>query len=295
MSKLVLLLADGTTLDIKLDRERLTIGRRPDNDVCLPYPAVSGEHAAVVTILNDSFLEDQGSTNGTLVNGRTVTKHFLRDRDQIDIGRQRLIYVVDDAAVIDPARIAAGKAEGRGSGEQRVAPAKGAPPIIHGKPVGPAVPAAPKAAGKSRPHGLAAPAAAAAPDGAMHDGGPSSTPWPQLSDPVPAQTVPAAARGSPGAAPRAPVPLIRVLSGANAGRTLALTKDETLVGRVGLQVAALRRTPQGVILVPIEGAHAPVVNGAPSGAAGVAVRVGDVVEIAGARLELIVPGTAPGS
>ncbi len=294
MSKLVLLLADGTTLDIKLDRERLTIGRRPDNDVCLPYPAVSGEHAAVVTILNDSFLEDQGSTNGTLVNGRTVTKHFLRDRDQVDIGRQRLIYVVDDAAVVDPARIAAGKADARGTGE-RVAPAKGAPPIIHGKPVGPAAPAAPKAAGKSRPHGPAAPAAAAARDDALHDAGPTSTPWPQLSDPVPAQTVPAAARSSPATTVRAPVPLVRVLSGANAGRTLALTKEETLVGRVGLQVAALRRTPQGVILVPIEGAHAPVVNGAPAGAAGLAVRVGDVVEIAGARLELIVPGTAPGS
>lgn len=285
MSKLVLLLADGTTLDIKLDRERLTIGRRPDNDVCLPYPAVSGEHAAVVTILNDSFLEDQGSTNGTLVNGRTVTKHFLRDRDQIDIGRQRLIYVVDDAAVIDPARIASGKGEPRGTGE-RGAAAKGAAPIIHGKPAGP-----PRAPEKSR-----APAAAATAAGdATHDAGPASNPWPQLSDPVPAQTVPAGARSSPAAAVRAPVPLVRVLSGANAGRTLALTKEETLVGRVGLQVAALRRTPQGVMLVPIEGAHAPVVNGTPAGAAGIAVRVGDVVEIAGARLELIVPGVAPGA
>ena len=104
MSKLVLFLADGRALDIKLDRERMTIGRRPDNDICLPYPAVSGEHAAIVTILDDSFLEDHGSTNGTLVNGRPITKHFLRDRDQIDVGRQRLVYVVDEAAVIDPPR-----------------------------------------------------------------------------------------------------------------------------------------------------------------------------------------------
>ena len=89
MGKLVLFLADGTTLDVPLDRERITIGRRADNDVCLPYPAVCGEHAAVVTILADSFLEDLGSTNGTLVNGKPIVKHFLRDRDQIDIGRQR--------------------------------------------------------------------------------------------------------------------------------------------------------------------------------------------------------------
>jgi len=43
MSKLVLHLEDGTTLDIPLDHERITIGRRGDNDVCLPNLAVSGD------------------------------------------------------------------------------------------------------------------------------------------------------------------------------------------------------------------------------------------------------------
>ena len=92
MGKLVHFHADGTAVEVRLDRQRITIGRRPDNDFCLPYPAVSGEHAAVVTILADSFLEDLGSTNGTLVNGAAVTKHFLRDRDQIDVGQQILTY-----------------------------------------------------------------------------------------------------------------------------------------------------------------------------------------------------------
>src|SRR5215471_4926730 len=101
MSKLVLFLADGTTLDVPLDRERTTIGRRADNDICLPNLAVSGEHAVIVTILTDSFLEDLGSTNGTLVNGKPIAKHFLRDRDQIDIGRHKLIYCADDDAVIE--------------------------------------------------------------------------------------------------------------------------------------------------------------------------------------------------
>ena len=98
MGKLVLFLKDATPVEIPLVKERVTIGRRPDNDVCLPYPAVSGEHAAVVTILADSFLEDLGSTNGTLVNGRPVAKHFLRDRDQVDIGRQLIVYLADDGA-----------------------------------------------------------------------------------------------------------------------------------------------------------------------------------------------------
>src|ERR1700737_3946654 len=102
MSKLVLHLEDGTTMEIPLDQERITIGRRADNDVCLSNLAVSGEHAAVVTILADSFLEDLGSTNGTLVNGNAIVKHFLRDRDEIDVGRHKLIYCVDDDAVFAP-------------------------------------------------------------------------------------------------------------------------------------------------------------------------------------------------
>ena len=102
MSKLVVFLPDGRLVDVKLDSERVTIGRRADNDLCLPYPAVSGEHAAVVTILADSFLEDLGSTNGTLVNGKPVAKHFLRDGDHIDIGKHKIVYVVDDAAKLEP-------------------------------------------------------------------------------------------------------------------------------------------------------------------------------------------------
>src|SRR5437667_9339963 len=93
---------DGSTREIFLTRERIRIGRRPDNDVSLPFPAVSGEHAAIVTILSDSFLEDLGSTNGTFVNGKSVTKHFLRDRDRIDVGRENLIYYADDAAMPEP-------------------------------------------------------------------------------------------------------------------------------------------------------------------------------------------------
>lgn len=282
MSKLVLFLADGTTLDIKLDRERLMIGRRPDNDVCLPYPAVSGEHAAIVTILDDSFLEDQGSTNGTLVNGRPVTKHFLRDRDQIEIGRQRLVYVVDEAVRLEPSRTGFARSADRVPGE-RVEGAKQAPVS------GAAAVVAAAAVEKAPPIARAAdlrPAAAAS--------------RPQPARPVPpAVTVAPTAKLDPSPPPAAvapvstppPVPVVRVLTGASAGRSLPLTKDETLVGRAGLQVAALRRTPDGVFLVPVEGERAPAVNGVPAQPGGVRVQTGDIVEIAGARLELLAPET----
>src|SRR4029450_1253995 len=96
MGKMVLYLADRTRRDKTPARGRIPRGRRAANDVSLPYPAVSGEHAAIVTILSDSFLEDLGSTNGTLVNGKAIVKHFLTDHEQIDIGRQRLTYASDN-------------------------------------------------------------------------------------------------------------------------------------------------------------------------------------------------------
>lgn len=69
-AKLVLSM-DGLVLkEISLAKERITIGRKPHNDVQIENLAISGDHAVVVTILNDSFLEDLNSTNGTLVNGQ---------------------------------------------------------------------------------------------------------------------------------------------------------------------------------------------------------------------------------
>ncbi len=63
--------------------------------------AVSGQHAAIITILNDSFLEDLDSTNGTFVNGKLVKKHALKHGDVITIGKHELKYVNDDATTDD--------------------------------------------------------------------------------------------------------------------------------------------------------------------------------------------------
>jgi predicted component of type VI protein secretion system len=99
VSKLVLHIPGGGMRDIPLHSGRITLGRRADNDVWLPYPAVSADHAAIVTVLDDSFLEDLQSTNGTLVNGNRITKHFLRDHDVIDLGRVHLVYFIDNDEV----------------------------------------------------------------------------------------------------------------------------------------------------------------------------------------------------
>ena len=93
MAKLILSM-DGLVLkEITLTKERTTIGRKPHNDIQIDNLAVSGEHAVIVTILQDSFLEDLGSTNGTIVNGQPIKKHFLQNNDVIELGKYKLKYI----------------------------------------------------------------------------------------------------------------------------------------------------------------------------------------------------------
>src|SRR5512134_3661292 len=101
MAKLILSL-DGMVLrEYPLSKERTTIGRKSHNDIVIDNLAVSGEHAMIMTILNDSFLEDLGSTNGTLVNGQPIKKHFLQNNDVVELGKYKLKYVSE--AVAQPA------------------------------------------------------------------------------------------------------------------------------------------------------------------------------------------------
>jgi pSer/pThr/pTyr-binding forkhead associated (FHA) protein len=101
MAKLVVTAPGTAPREVPLDKERITIGRRDDNDVRLEDGATSGHHAAIITVLNDSFLQDLNSTNGTFINGKRIQKHALRSGDVITIGRTRLEYVGEDAAAED--------------------------------------------------------------------------------------------------------------------------------------------------------------------------------------------------
>lgn len=93
MAKLILSMDNLVLKEIPLNKERTTLGRKAHNDIQIDNLAISGEHAVIVTILNDSFLEDLNSTNGTFVNGQQVKKHFLQNNDVIELGKYRLKYV----------------------------------------------------------------------------------------------------------------------------------------------------------------------------------------------------------
>lgn len=86
-----------------LKKERVRVGRAPESDLCLDDPSVSGKHAMIITILEDSFVQDLGSTNGTYVNGESVDKQELKDGDLVRIGSYEfLFHQEDEEDDIDP-------------------------------------------------------------------------------------------------------------------------------------------------------------------------------------------------
>ncbi|MBL8200699.1 MAG: FHA domain-containing protein [Chromatiales bacterium] len=93
MARLILSLDGQVLAEYNMSKERYTVGRLPDNDIRIDNPTVSGHHSLVINILNDSFLEDLNSTNGTYVNGRLIKKHALQNGDVVTVGRHQLRFV----------------------------------------------------------------------------------------------------------------------------------------------------------------------------------------------------------
>lgn len=102
MAKLLVKAHGAIIKEIKLDKPRLTIGRKPDNDIVLDDPSVSGHHARIVQIQSVYFIEDAGSSNGTFANGRRTDRKQLVNGDQITIGQHSLLYQEDVAQAVSP-------------------------------------------------------------------------------------------------------------------------------------------------------------------------------------------------
>ena len=193
MAKLILSMETTMLKEIPLSKERTTIGRKPHNDIQIDNLAISGEHAVIVTILDDSFLEDLNSTNGTYVNGQPIRKRILQDSDVIELGKYRLKYFNETAQQ----------------------------------------------------------AAKAGFDAAL------------------------------------PLPLagIQILTGANAGKEMDLTKNQTRLGRPGAQVAVITRRPHGYFITQLEGDQQAVVNGKTLDVQAYPLADHDVIELAGVKME----------
>jgi pSer/pThr/pTyr-binding forkhead associated (FHA) protein len=249
MAKLILSLEGSVIREIPLDKERITIGRRPQNDIQIENLAVSGEHACIVTILNDSFLEDLGSTNGTLVNGNPIKKHILQNNDVIEIGKYKMKYVVEAGAAVQAAPDDFERTMVMKSTPGRPAVAKPA-----------SQPTSPPPASRPAPSPLTAPPAARPAAGA-------------------------AAALKPATAEAQPLAALQLLTGPNAGKEIELVKNLTTLGKPGLQVAVITRRPQGYFLTHVEGATFPVLNGRAIDAQARQLNDHDVIELAGVKME----------
>jgi len=87
--------------------------------------------------------------------------------------------------------------------------------------------------------------------------------------------------------------MVKILSGANAGRELALVKALTTIGRPGHQVAVITRRPTGYFIAHVEGDAFPMVNGHNLGSAAHPLNDKDVIELAGVKMEFSNPTSPP--
>jgi len=279
MAKLILSVDGQVLKEYTLSKERTLIGRKPHNDIQIDNLAVSGEHAAIITILNDSFIEDLGSTNGTMVNGKPIKKHFLQNNDVVEIGKHKLKYFNDAPAaataadfektmiIRNPAKAGPTPAPDKAMGDTHTnlkpleappakAPASGGPTTTTPPAPAPAKPEPPPA--------------------------PAAPPPPRPAAPAPAAAAPSHGAGPAGGLRDA---MIQVLSGAAAGKTLDLTKNLTTVGKPGVQVAVITKRPNGYFITHVEGATYPTLNGNSLGAQAQPLNDHDLIEIAGVKME----------
>lgn len=279
MAKLIISV-DGQVLDeVELVKERTSIGRKPHNDVRIENLAVSGEHAVIVTILNDSFLEDLGSTNGTTVNGNPVKKHFLQHNDVVEIGKYKLKYINEKASQapsgdFEKTMVLRPAARAGGATSTAVTPGGAEATITRAGPMSMADPAAVIRAAAEVPAAAAA-AAASAGSAPVESAVAPPPPPPPAAPTIAPITVP----------PAQPPAAIQILTGPGAGKELDLVKNLTTLGKPGVQVAVITKRPHGFFITHVEGAQFPRVNGVPLDAQPRQLNDHDIVELAGVKME----------
>ncbi|MEK7744328.1 MAG: FHA domain-containing protein [Elusimicrobiota bacterium] len=129
MPKLLLKFNAAVIREIPIDRTALSVGRKPDNDIVIDNPAVSGHHCKIVSAGDTFYVEDLDSTNGTFVNEKRVMKSGLHHNDSIGIARHSLVFMDEKAAAAPPPKPsapAAPKTEPASASEP--APPAAAPP-----------------------------------------------------------------------------------------------------------------------------------------------------------------------
>ena len=85
--------AEGRTRIIVFDTQDLSLGRAPENDLAIDDAEMSRRHAVFSRSREGCMVQDQGTSNGTVVNGEAVTQAQLASGDVIQIGEVEITYV----------------------------------------------------------------------------------------------------------------------------------------------------------------------------------------------------------
>ena len=251
MAKLIFLLDGNVIKEYALNKERMTIGRRASNDIHIDNLAISGEHAAIITINGNAFIEDLNSTNGTLINKKQIKKHMLKHGDDIGLGKYELRYVKDKDEAAN-----ANKQDGFAD-TVLVAP-------------------------KSEPKDDAVQGIVGAPSSALKT--------PAVADPAEAQpnaadkaqadpTVAKAKAESDSVNTDKQGPRLEILNGENAGNTLLLDRSMVKVGQPDQQVAVVTKRQEAYFITHVSGDNYPFVNGSRIGQQACALSNHDEIEV----------------
>ncbi len=102
MAKLIMTLDGAIIREFMIDKDSISIGRKHGNDIQLNDLTVSGRHALFTVMGDNTYVDDLGSTNGTLLNGGRVSKSILTHSDVVQIGNYQFTYFENEDEEYEP-------------------------------------------------------------------------------------------------------------------------------------------------------------------------------------------------
>ena len=291
MSHLVVTLEDKLVGEFPITKEKMTIGRKPDNDICINNLAISSYHTQIITVLDSSFLEDLNSTNGTYVNARLVKKHALEDGDLIDVGNYRIRYVgnepkqqheetdvLEKTIVLSPNDPEAMEAMLKKEKDSTV---------IQERPSSSALSNHPTPIIDTRDEDEVEVEEVQAKPAATTSQANDNKPEPEVAKPAVAEQATEASPVAQKSADPERIGKLQVLNGKNAGLVLDLKKSLTTFGSPKVAVAGVTKRSKGYFLVHVqgqEGQHT-LLNGEQLKAKATQLEDNDIIEVANIKLE----------
>ena len=115
MPKIQYTTTDGTTGEVELDQERMSIGRSDDNNIVIPDGSVSSHHAEVSFDGSSWLLTDTGSTNGTKVGGERVDAVHLDASPSFVLGSVDCVFIGDGGGSQTASPVTAARSSSRSS------------------------------------------------------------------------------------------------------------------------------------------------------------------------------------